>query len=115
MQAATRNLIIEKGATTYKDITWKDSTGTAINLTGYTARMQVRPSISSSTVLIDMTTENGKIVLGGTVGTIRLIFDAAETLALTANAGVYDLFLETNDVSYKLLKGTVSFIDAVTR
>jgi hypothetical protein len=44
----------------------------AINLTGYTARMQVRSTLESAEALIELTTANGRIALGGSAGTITL-------------------------------------------
>lgn len=54
MSASTLNLpVIEKGATYRHTLTWTDSTGTAINLTGCTAKLQVRASAASSTVILE--------------------------------------------------------------
>jgi hypothetical protein len=41
MAATTYDILIEQGATYSQVITYKES-GAAVNLTGYTARMQVR-------------------------------------------------------------------------
>ena len=60
------------------------------NLTGYTARMQVRSSVSGGTVLIELTTANAGITLGGTAGTVVLTIAAADTASLTAGEYYYD-------------------------
>lgn len=43
--------------------------GSPWNLTSYTARMQVRPTVEASTKFLDLTTQNGRITLGGAAGT----------------------------------------------
>ena len=70
-----------------------DSTGSTYllyDLTGYTARMQVRRTLESATPEIELTTENGGIVLGGTAGTFEISMTNAQTAALDSD-GVYDL------------------------
>jgi len=114
--AGVYNLTIEQGATLDLALTWKDAAGTPINLTGYTARLQVRPSIDSATTLLTMTTENGRISLGGAAGTIRLLLDAATTASLTWTSGVYDLELQSaGGTVTRLLAGTVTVSPEVTR
>jgi len=68
------DITINQGATFELTITWKDSAGTAINLTGYTARMQVRETYSSATSIVSLTNAAG-ITLGGVV--TRLLQGAA--------------------------------------
>ena len=53
-----------------------------VNLTGYTARAQIRTAFNSVTSLASWTTENGKIVLGGALGTVTLVVPSTETSAL---------------------------------
>jgi hypothetical protein len=42
------------GATLSLSFSCKDENGTAVNLTGYTARAEVRPTISSSTITLNL-------------------------------------------------------------
>ena len=56
---AQLDLIIYQGATFRKTFGWKSS---SLDLTGYTARMQIREKIKNSTVVADLTTENGGII-----------------------------------------------------
>jgi hypothetical protein len=71
MAATTYDILIEQGATYSQVITYKES-GAAISLVGYTARMQVRSTLESAEALIELTTANGRIALGGSAGTITL-------------------------------------------
>lgn len=111
---------IYQGATFRKRLRWSDkATGTPIDLTGCTARMQVRAETGSSTVLLELTTENGGITLGGTAGTIDLYVGATATAALGWEGGVFDLEIIhpgalPDDVT-RLAQGTVSVSPEVTR
>lgn len=112
--AGQYRIIIDQGATYSQVITWKDSNG-PINVTGYTARMQVRPTIASSTTTLSLTTENGGIALGGAAGTITLAVSATATAALAEGKYVYDLELVTGADVYRVVMGTFTVRGEVTR
>jgi hypothetical protein len=115
MAATTYDLLIEQGATFSQVITYKDN-GVAVNLTGYTARMQVRATLEAATALIELTTANGRIALGGTAGTITLSISATDTAALTSGRGVYDLELVSGSgIVTRLLQGVATISRNVTR
>jgi hypothetical protein len=116
MAAAKRNIIIEKGSTFIMDLIWKDSDGIPINLTTYTARMQVRKSYTSDNKLLDLTTENGSIILGGTAGTIHIEGDAEDTAAIAESikAGVYDLEMVVGPIVIRMLEGDADIRPEVT-
>jgi hypothetical protein len=112
----TFNITINQGATFELTITWKDSAGTAINLTGYTARMQVRETYSSTTPIVSLTNGAG-ITLGGAAGTIAIVISATTTAALAAPfSGVYDLeIVSAGGVVTRLVQGTATVSAEVTR
>jgi len=115
MAATTYDLTIEQGATFSLVITYKDN-GVAVNLTGYTARMQVRATLESASTLVELTTANSRIALGGTAGTITLTISATDTAALTAGRGVYDLELVSGSgIVTRLLQGVATISRNVTR
>lgn len=64
------DLNMYKGASWDYTLTWQTG-GTAVNLTGYDARMQVRETHASGTAVLSLTVGSG-ITLGGTAGTIVL-------------------------------------------
>lgn len=116
MAAATHDILIEQGATFLLNLVWKDSLGAPINLTGYTARMQVRHKITDASPLLTFTTENGGITLGGVAGTIAVTGSATLTDALTVKSGVYDLELVSGTgVVTRLIEGSVTITPQVTR
>jgi hypothetical protein len=118
MPAAKLNLAIDQGATFKHVMSLKagSATSPAMDLTGYKARMQVRPELASDEVLIELTTENGRITITPSIGELMLKLTPAETTALSFSKAVYDLELESlnGDVT-RLLQGNVSLSRQVTR
>lgn len=66
---------------------------TPVNLTGYTAKMQIKDSANSTTLIKELTTQNGGIVINNTTKTIALNMSASETSALTFTNAYYALEL----------------------
>ena len=118
MAAFKVNLKIDQGATFSKVVTWKaGSPAVPVNLTGCTARMQVREKTESPTVLLDLTTENDGIVLGGVAGTIEFCrLPATQSAAINWKNGVYDLEIVFADGTVKRkIAGSVVISPEVTR
>lgn len=95
MPAATYNIVADQGATFSRVITWKTTAGTPVDLTGYTAKMQVRVTYSSPSAVLTLSTAAGSIVLGGALGTIT-ITGAASSMTMDGNNYVYDLELTSS-------------------
>lgn len=115
-----RNLTIYQGATFDDSAVWKAGETKAsvqpVDLTGCTARMQIREKIDSPTPLLELTTENGRIVLGGVTGEIAFSLDPVLTAALTWRSGVYDLEIVYPDGAVRrLFSGAVTVSREVTR
>lgn len=116
MSAAQFTLEIAQGETLAQTFVWQNDAGQPVDLTGYTARMQVRERHESQTVLLELTTANGGIQLGGASGTITLSMSATQTAALTWRRGVYDLELVSPaGVVTRLLEGVATVSPEVTR
>ncbi len=111
---ATLDLTIYQGATFRKRLVWTVN-GTAVDLTGFTARMQIRSSIGDSTALIEMTTENGGISITAVDGQIDLFISSDDTASLSFNSGVYDLELNDSGEVTRLVMGKVNLSKEVTR
>lgn len=105
---------IEVGATLDRTFEYKDNAGAAINLTGYTARMQVRDKADATVAILDLKSTSGTIVLGGAAGTVRLLMPEAQMRAITVTEGVYDLDLVSGSTVIKFLAGDVEFTPRVT-
>lgn len=99
MSARRYDVTIEQGATWITTVRLKDNSGAWRNLSGYSAGMMIRPSLDSratGSVLQHLTTENGQIIIGDSVGTLYLTLPDTATATLgnkyISNA-VYDLEL----------------------
>ena len=126
MAAGKYSFLIEQGATLSFELQYKDSAGTPIDLTGYTARMQIRSSVDSTTTIASLTstlTADGTgLNLSGSSGTKPLssgsigVYISATTSSLfTFNEGVYDLELVSGSAVTRLIEGKVKLSKEVTR
>ncbi|AWJ93853.1 hypothetical protein Sp245p_28965 (plasmid) [Azospirillum baldaniorum] len=117
MAAGQYDIYIEQGATFTREIEWLQSDNTTpVDLTGYTARMQVRKTAKSPIVVADLSTGNGRISLTPALGKIKLMLTATETASLKDGEYVYDLELQSGTgVVERLLQGTFTINAEVTR
>ncbi|WP_313308796.1 hypothetical protein [Stutzerimonas nitrititolerans] len=84
-----------------------------VDLTGATARMQIRAGIGGA-LLLELTTENAGLAITGP-GTLVRTLSAAQTAALTWTEGVYDLEVEYADGTVqRYLQGKVTVSREVT-
>lgn len=87
-----------------------------VDLTGYTARMQLRSKLEDTVVLHEMTTENGGILINNTSKTISLLISASNTANFTFTNAVYSLELVSSGGEVTpFLYGSVSVYKEVTR
>ena len=131
MIAGVYNLTIEQGSTFGRLISVEqpdlatDPTGQTFenfDLAGYTARMHIRRTIDSSTAMITLTTENGRIAINPNIvgyptrnNEISLSITAADTATITTS-GVYDLeIISAGGTVSKVIRGDVTLIPEVTR
>lgn len=117
--AGVYNIICNQGATFQRSITWTDSARNPYDISNYSARMQVRSNTSSSTVILELTTGNGRISLGNTTATkgqVNLLVGANVTTNLTPGLYVYDLELVSDTgVVDRILEGNFKVNAEVTR
>lgn len=111
--AGTYNILADQGATFTRTLTYLDNAGAPVNLTGYTAKMQVRPTIGSSTVLVELSTANGRITLGGALGTIALNAPAS-AMGFEAGTYVYDLEITSGANTTRIIMGSFTNRPEVT-
>ena len=108
------NLTFPQGATWDLSITWTDSAGDPIDVTDYSARMQVRQSYTSADAVLSLTNGSG-ITLGGTAGTIDVNVSATATAGVAALQYVYDLEVEESSVVTRVVQGSLTVTPEVTR
>ena len=88
-----------------------------INITGYSVQMQVRPTVGSTgTPLVDISTEDGTILIDGPNGKIELIIPKAITSTLPVGNWSYDV-LVTNVSGWteQIIFGTANVIERTTK
>jgi len=108
------NITVYKGTTFQLSPVWKVD-NLPVDLTGYSAKMQVR-QFTDSSVAVELSTDNGKIVINAGLGQINMTLTAAQTAALTANTYQYDLNLTSSGgIVYKILQGAFVVNDSVTQ
>jgi len=115
MAAQTYNISAEQGATLVRSILYTNIAGTPIDLTGFTAAMQVRDKAETSAFVLELTTGNSMIALGGALGTIVLTVTASDMINVPAGRFVYDLELYNGAITKRLIEGNFNVKAEVTR
>lgn len=115
MPAGRFDITVEQGSTFNLQLAYKTPAGTPVNLTNFTARMQIRADYCSSNWVANCTTENGGIVLGGSAGTIVVSIPATTTEWIEAGQYVYDLELVSGSAVTRLIEGRATVTSEVTR
>lgn len=109
------NISIDQGATFSLVVTYTDPAGDAVNLTGYTAALQARETVTSSTAALSFT-ESAGIAITAVTGVLTITATAAQTTALSLSNYVYDLEITSGaGVVTRLLQGAVAVSPQVTR
>lgn len=112
--ADSYNFTLDQGSDWYLNITYKDSTGAPINLTGYTAAMQIRETASSTTSVLTLSSGSG-ITITPLTGVLDLHATATQTAAIAAGKYQYDLELNNSGVITRIIQGVVTINAEVTR
>ncbi len=116
MTAGIYNFTIDQGAQYITTIVYEDSNGNPVDLTGYTARMQLREQSSSPNPAdLTLTSPSGGIVITPLTGTLVITISTAQTSALTARFYVYDLELTLSGEVSRLIQGQITVSAQVTQ
>lgn len=86
-----------------------------VDLTGYTARMQIRGKLEDTEFIHELTTENGGITINTTDSTLTLTISATATALFTFSTAVYSLELISGTVVTPFVNGTITMYKEVTR
>ncbi len=113
MTAAVYNLVIDQGSDFAINLTIKEL-GAIKDLTGYSARAQMRSSRTASTVAATFTCA---VLLPPTDGIVKMQLGNAASSAIPAGRYFYDLEIHTNAdaVVRRLIQGEVTLNPEVTR
>jgi hypothetical protein len=112
---STKNLTINKGSS-YRIIFDLTKDGLQTNLTGFSFRGQIRPSASSSKVLLEMNSANLLIKSEAEIGRFTIILPESFTRRVTESYAVYDIELINGlgEVT-KIVQGLITFVAEVTQ
>ena len=126
MAAGRYNFVVEQGSTLNFELRYKDSNGNPVSLVGYGARMQIRPSIDSSTVILNLSSslqsDGTGLNMSGSSGTkdpisgsIGVFISAATSSLFSFDEAVYDLEIFSGSIVTRLIQGSVKLSKEVTR
>ena len=112
MAAANYDLTIDQGSTFVIDITINES-GSAKDLTGYSARAQMRSTKTATSVAASFTCS----IPVPSNGIVKMELPAATSTAMTAGLFFYDLEINTagDAIVKRLIEGKVTLNQEVTR
>lgn len=121
MAAGRYDITIEQGATFSLACTWKDSTGAAINLTGYTLAGKIRRKASDVNAVASFTVA----VTVAASGTFSISMTAANTSLLPTSPQLtaekqtldlcYDIEATNGSTVYRVLEGLCKISPQVTK
>lgn len=97
-QSVNQTLNVKAGATYTAIFTVKEDAVTPLDITGWTAEMQVRAAVGAPTAELTFSTSNGSLVIDGPNGTVTLVIDPADTNGIATYTGgrimYYDLEID---------------------
>jgi hypothetical protein len=128
MSAGRYSFTIEQGSTLNFELQYKNATGSAINLSGYSGKMQIKSNYAdnsptiyltlSSSLQADGTGLNFSGSNGSTPtasGSIGVFISAATSSLLTFDTALYDLEIASGSIVTRILEGQVKLSKEVTR
>jgi len=129
MAAGKYSFIIEQGTTVNFEIQYKDSNNNPIDLTGYSAKMQLRPSVESDVVYLTLSSSlnsdgTGLNMSGSngltppTSGSIGIYVASCTSSLLVFDNAYYDLEIYSGSncpLTIRLLEGQIRLSKEVTR
>ena len=112
MSAGTYNLTIDQGSDFALDLVIKQS-GSALDLSNYTGRAQLRTSVDASSASASFTVTK----TNASGGALKMELGAATSSSLAAGQYVYDLEIYTSGDSTvkRIIQGDVTITPEITR
>lgn len=86
-----------------------------LDITGYTAKMQLRSTPASVNPVLELTTENGGIYIIGQTGNIFMYATPEQTGAIIEGPYLYDLEIYQDDSVTRVIQGQITVSANVTR
>lgn len=112
IQPGTYNITMYRGRDFDVTFTISDANGTAIDLTGYTIKSEVRSKKNRDSRLMETFTVTETDLANGE---FKISLTDTETDAISGNSGYYDVLItDTSDITYSYITGTVTIDNTVT-
>ena len=114
--AGQKNFEVDQNATFNFQIQYtEDDEVTAIDLTGASAKLQVRDTQGGSKLAFTLTSPAGGITINGPTGTLDVKMTPTQTNKLFYPKSAYDIMvIDTNGNKIKLLEGFITLSRSVT-
>ena len=112
---AIHNFSLDQGSDKVVYFVLRDKSG-PIDLSGYSAAMQVRRYAFSEAAIDTLTTCNGRLLIDGPAGKITAKFNHANTEQYPGDTVLYDIELESPEGAItRILEGKIKVSPEVTR
>jgi hypothetical protein len=113
--AGQKNFEVDQNATFSFILEYKDDDGNAIDLTGASAKMQVRDTKGGAKLAVTLTSPSGGIVIDQLNGKLTIKMTPTQTNKLFYPKSSYDLMVvDSNGNKIKLLEGFMTLNRSVT-
>jgi hypothetical protein len=113
--AGQKNFEVDQNATFSFVVEYKDDNGDAIDLTGASAKMQVRDTKGGAKLAVTLTSPSGGIVIDPVNGKLTIKMTPTQTNKLFYPKSSYDLMVvDSNGNKIKLLEGFMTLNRSVT-
>ena len=113
--AGQKNFEVDQNTTFSFIVEYKDNNGLPIDLTGATAKMQVRDTKGGSKLAFSLTSPSGGIIIDPTNGKLTIKITPTQTNKLFYPKSSYDIMItDSNANKIKLLEGFMTLSRSVT-
>jgi hypothetical protein len=113
--AGQKNFEVDQNATFTFIVEYKDNNNLPIDLTGATAKMQVRDTKGGTKLAFSLTSPSGGIVIDPTNGKLTIKITPTQTNKMFYPKSSYDIMItDSNSNKIKLLEGYMTLSRSVT-
>ena len=114
------NVVIDQGADWFFNVTYNNSNGTPVNITNYSAALQLRSYPDAPTAALSLTSAGGAgITITGATGLVAIHATATQTRAIDEGTYYYDLEITSpaspTAIVTRLIQGQAVVSAEVTR
>ena len=113
--AGQKNFEVDQNATFNFILEYKDDNGNAIDLSGASAKMQIRDTKGGNKLAVTLTSPSGGITIDGPNGKLNVKLTPTQTNKLFFPKSSYDIMvIDSNSNKIKLLEGFMTLNRSVT-